>query len=87
MTIEIRQNLHGNAECDYCPHVMCVGELFLYSRGIGKCYYRCKSCAVGRYGYRHEDFRTFRPDSLRVLEKINDLDSWRKIKINMELLV
>lgn len=58
--------------CDKCGSDIPANTLFLYTRGIGKTRYYCKSCGIKK-GYSSDEFDTFRPDASSFIDYDDNL--------------
>ena len=85
MVIEIRQmNYFGT--CSTCDRIIPQGSNYLYTHGIGECYYYCKYCSIGKYGHTLEDFESFRPEADILSFDRDQYNPWEKLKIDLDML-
>ena len=83
MVIEIRQ-AYGFFYCTKCERTIPQGSPYLFTRGIGKCYYYCKNCGSGRYGYTLKDFICFRPEADIFMKYDHEkYTPWDNLKVNL----
>lgn len=91
MVIEIKQS-NWFQKCHKCPNMIQVGDLFLHTASMHGSWSYCRECGLGKYGYGHEDFRTFRPETeiinydLNVPNMLNRWDGQNNMLINLEQL-
>ena len=86
MVIEVRQ-AYGFFNCTICERTIPQGSLYLFTHGIGPCYYYCKYCSVGKYSYTLEDFECFRPEAdIFIKYDIEKYTTWDNSKVNLGML-
>jgi len=83
MTIEIRQSIY-ETKCDKCEGRINEADLYLYTHGIGPCFYYCWACASGRYGYTNEDFEGFRPKASMLTLDLSNYDRWVNLGFSLQ---
>jgi len=83
MVIEIRQS-QNFTKCCKCTKYIQQGELYLYSRGIGKIYEYCRFCAKEYHSWNLKYFDDIRPQSFIGYNYDHEkYGRWEKLKFNI----